>query len=148
MRYHPAPMRLSLATPLVVLVVFVAGCDDKHGAADAGYTPTKTIPAPSVRTTRLDCGGKFGTCPPGESCFYDSPGCDATGFCGPPEPPCGHTLTFCGCNAMEFACKFPKHPWRDQGPQCITQAAYGMEPSGPLEAGTRSDAGVRPDAGK
>ena len=95
-----------LRTLSLLALVSVAACDDKASTADAGYAPTKTIAAPSVRTTRLDCGGKFGTCPPGENCYIDTPGCDATGFCGPPEPTCAHTTTFCGCHGIEFACTF------------------------------------------
>jgi hypothetical protein len=138
-------MRALRAVPFLALgLLGAAACDDKHAATDAGST--KTLPTPSVRTTRLDCGGKFGPCPPGESCYYDAPGCDATGYCGPPEPACAHTTTFCGCHGMDFACVFPKHPWRDKGPQCITQEAYGAPPSGPAEAGAPGDAGARRDA--
>lgn len=124
------------------VLALVAGCDSKSAKPDGGAVGVKSAAPPSS----AECGGKFGPCTPGEVCHYDSPGCDATGHCGGPDPVCAHATAFCGCSAMEFACTYPKRAWREKGPQCITNAAYGIGPA-PSDAPAPS-ASASGDAGR
>lgn len=126
-------------TALFALAVLTSGCEDKKSSSvDAG---AKALPVASARTTRLDCGGSFGACPPGEYCYYDKPGCESTGYCGPAEPSCVHSTAFCGCMGVELACTHPKRTWIEQGKQC-----FGREPAGSASAAASSspsDAGPK-----
>ncbi|CAN5819675.1 hypothetical protein BH09MYX1_BH09MYX1_61560 [soil metagenome] len=129
---------------LIVIALFASACDHKPSSSEDGGT--KAAPTVSVRTTRLDCGGTFGACPAGESCYFDNPGCDATGHCGGAEKPCVRTTSFCGCKAIDLACEFPKHPWIEKGPQCFSESAFNVHPTS--DAAAASDAGTRADASK
>lgn len=141
---------MSLLKRLLVTVIGIAlalatgGCDDKKSTSTVSSATAKPLATPSARTTRLDCGGSFGTCPPGEYCFYDRPGCDTTGFCGPAEPPCAHSTSFCGCTGIELACTAPKRNWLEKGTQCFTsepvKSAASAAPSAsapPVDAGRK-----------
>lgn len=131
---------VTLVVAVAALALFANGCDDKKSSSAVASATAKPLATPSARTTRLDCGGSFGTCPPGEYCYYDQPGCNTTGYCGPVEPPCPHPISFCGCNGIELACKFPKRKWNEQGKQCFTsEPAASATPS----AAASSDAGQK-----
>lgn len=133
-------LRTLAATTGIALALCAIACDDKKASTPDAAPSSKPLPVVSARTTRLDCGGSFGVCPPGEYCFYDKPGCDTTGYCGPAEPPCAHSITFCGCTGIELACTFPKRQWREQGRGCFTSEPT-TSASASASASASSDAG-------
>ena len=116
---------VTIVSSLALLALVTLACKTSGGGADGGTTSSPPTPG---RGARQDCGGRYGTCPPGQECLMDSPTCHgATGFCGTVPPECVVVTPYCGCGSTYWSCGWPTGPWMFRGAACIPDSGRSRD---------------------